>query len=252
MISFVPMAKLFLLGHPQRAEMPIFQSYRLLFVHIPKNAGRSVEAALLGETGTPDGGRRSLLNRAATFLARETASRFPRDHLIGTLDVSLAAQHLTYVEMEMLGLLPDEAGFRSFATVRNPYDRALSSVMHFREGSWVQEMDERQRMRGFEEQLAQWLEQPIADHNQRAHRRSQVAYLRNQEGLQAVETILRFEMIDQDFKAFMRDLGISGVTLPIRGHGGRTRDYRDYFDPASRRRVELAFGEDIDAFEYSF
>ena len=232
--------------------MPLFRNYRLLFVHIPKNAGRSIEAALLNDAGSPDDGRRSLLNRAATFMARETASRFAREHLIGTLDFALASQHLTYVEMEMLGLLPESSDFRSFAIVRNPYDRALSSVMHFSDDTWVHEGDGRARKRAFEKRLAEWLERPIADHNQRAHRRSQIAYLRDQSGSQAVEKILRFETIGDDFSAFMRDLGHGEVSLTVRGHAGRKRDYRDYYDAASRSLVEQAFGEDIDAFEYSF
>ena len=47
----------------------------VLFVHIPKNAGRSIETALLGGLGSPDGGRRNFVNRAAPWLARRTAPK---------------------------------------------------------------------------------------------------------------------------------------------------------------------------------
>ena len=143
--------------------------------HIPKNAGRSIEEALLGEDGSPDGGRRSWLNRVATFVSRETASPFARKYLIGTLDVALASQHLTYVEMQLLGLLP-ETPLRSFAVVRNPFDRALSSMIHFDRGAWVDEPDTTRRQDEFERVLGRWLDRDLSDHNERAHRRPQVDF----------------------------------------------------------------------------
>lgn len=233
-------------------DMPLFPEHRLLFVHIPKNAGRSIEQALLGDAGTPDDGRRSLLNRFATALARETSSDFARKHLIGTLDVTLASQHLTYVEMELLGLLPTEGDLRPFAVVRNPYDRILSSVMHFSGPEWPHEEDEKARKHAFAAQLERWLDRPIRDHNERAHRRTQLAYLRDQTGAQIVETVIRFENLVEDFASLMQSYGLGDIALPFRGNAGRSRDYKDYYDAASRKRVEDAFGEDIDAFEYSF
>lgn len=232
--------------------MPIFQDHKLLFIHIPKNAGRSIEAALLGGAGTPDDGRRSLLNRGATFISRRTRSRFPERYLIGTLDVALAAQHLTYVEMEMLGLLPEEDGFHSFAVLRNPFDRALSSIMHFSSDAWVQEPDPRVRQKQCAARLAHWLERPLSDHNERAHRRTQLAYLRDQHGKLAVDSLLSFETISEDFSALLEACGIKGLKLPFRGRAGRKRGYRDYFNSESRKLVEDAFGEDLDAFGYTF
>lgn len=232
--------------------MPIFPDHNLLFVHIPKNAGRSVEAALLGDRGTPDDGRRSGPNRAAKLLLTETASSFAREHLIGTIDVSLASQHLTYVEMEMLGLLPDGDEFHSFAIVRNPFDRALSSTMHFSADRWVDEADASRLAQSTAARLSQWLDRPLADHNDRAHRRTQLSYLRDSRGEIVVDSILRFENLAHDFAEFLEARGISGLQLPFRGSAGRDRSYRDYYDHHSRRLVEEAFGEDLDAFCYEF
>jgi hypothetical protein len=175
--------------------MPFFRDRNLLFVHIPKNAGRSIEAALLGPTGSPDGGRRSWPNRLATGAQRRTAAVGVRERLIGTLDVTVAAQHLTFAEIELLGVLPagQLAHCRRFCVCRNPFDRAVSSVFHF--GGNPLDQSE------FERALDRWLDRPPRDHNELAHRRTQAAYVRDSRGQPAVPHVLRFERLCDDFDA---------------------------------------------------
>lgn len=221
-------------------------------MHIPKNAGRSIEAALLGGNGSPDGGRRSLVNRTATLISRCTAPRFAKTHLIGTLDVTLAAQHLTFVEMEMLGLLPENNDYISFCVVRNPYDRALSSVMHFSRAEWKASADDEERRSGFERDLEAWLNAPLTDHNLRAHRRSQVDFLHNRKGEIAVDHILRFESIGKEFSALSDGLGWTGVGIERVGDSGRRRTYLDYYTEGAKVLVERYFAADLDAFKFVF
>lgn len=233
-------------------EIPYFPDLNCLFVHIPKNAGRSIETALLKESGSPDSGRRSLVNRAATLLSRSTAPSFAKTHLIGTLDVTLAAQHLTFVEMEMLGLLPDTTNYMSFCVVRNPYDRALSSVMHFSEARWVSSEDEDERRMGFEQGLKAWLEMPLPDHNIRAHHRSQVDFIRNRHGEIAIDHLLRFENLEDDFSNLLTRIGAENRMVRKIGDSGRSRMYRDFYTPDARRLIDSAFKQDIEMLGYSF
>lgn len=225
--------------------MPFFRDRNLLFVHIPKNAGRSIEAALLGSTGLPDGGRRSLPNRLATGVQRCTAAALVRERLIGTLDVSVAAQHLTFAEIELLGVLPADqlARCRRFGVCRNPFDRAISSVLHFCGDP---------QDRPFEHALGRWLDRTPLDHNELAHRRTQAAYLRDSRGQPAVPHVLRFERLAEDFSQLMAEFGLESVSLPQRGTSRCGRSHRDYFNPAARRVVERAFAEDLDQFGYAF
>lgn len=232
--------------------LPFFRDQNLLFVHIPKNAGRSIEAALLGPTGSPDGGRRSWSNRLATGAQRCTAAVGVRERLIGTLDVTVAAQHLTFAEIELLGVLPADqlAHSRRFCVCRNPFDRAVSSVLHFcgrthPEGT-PQEQSE------FERGLTRWLDRPPRDHNELAHRRTQLAYLRDSRGQPAVPYVLRFERLCDDFTQLMAEFGIDGVSLPRRGTSLRGGNHRDYFNSSARRAVERAFAEDLEQFGYAF
>lgn len=229
--------------------MPVFPDLNLLFVHIPKNAGRSIEEALFGNAQAPHSGRRSTLNRAFHALTVLTAPKTVRSRLVGTLDHVLVAQHMTYGEMDLLGLLPEGAPM-PFAVCRNPYDRAVSSVSHFADArnhaATPKTPDE------FERALFAWLDRAPKDHNERAHRRPQIDYILDRRGRRAVETVLQYEALGDEFAAFTARIGEPQITLPWHGRSKRSRDYRDYLTQAARSRVETEFGDDIEAFGYTF
>lgn len=231
--------------------MPVFHALRTLFIHIPKNAGRSIEEALLQGNGTPDSGRRSLANRAATLVQRRTGSDFVRTHLIGTLDHVFASQHLTYIEMSHLRLLPEEvlSGYRKFCVCRNPYDRAVSTVLHF-----TSEAGEEPPATApeFESRLKAWLDRPKTDHNLIAHDRPQSDYVLDDRGRIAIETVLRFENLAEDFAALASSMALPEDALTWFGKATRSRRYQDYFTPEARSLVERKYGEDLDRFGYSY
>lgn len=159
---------------------------------------------------------------------------------------------MTYVEMEMLGLLPESKDFVSFCVVRNPYDRALSSVMHFSKAEWNNTDNDEERRAGFERDLEAWLNSPLTDHNLRAHRRAQVDFLRDRNGEVAVKHVLRFETLAVDFAALGERGGWSGVDIGRVGDSGRRKKYLDYYADRSRKMVEDCFGDDLGAFSYTF
>ncbi len=229
--------------------MPIFHDLNLLFVHIPKNAGRSIEEALYGNARAPHSGRRSFLNRAAHSLCLLTAPRDVTSNLVGTLDQVLVAQHLTYGEMDLLGLLPEDSSAR-FAVCRNPYDRVVSSVSHFADARKHEAMPNTPGE--FERALQLWLDRAPNDHNERAHRRPQIDFLLDRRGERAVETVLRYEELAQDFDAFMKSVGLPRITLPWHGQSARSRNHREYLTATSRMLIETEFGDDIEAFEYQY
>lgn len=232
--------------------MPVFPELRLLFIHIPKNAGRSVEQALLGARGSPSSGRRTVLNRVAHALQQLTRSRFAETHLIGTLDQVFAAQHLTLSEIQLLGLSPETVGehaYRSFCVCRNPFDRVISSVFHF---GGIGKDSQASNAATFERALDVWLDRPLRDHNERAHRRLQIEYILDARGRLSVDEVLRYENLEVGFAELMRKSGRESVVLPWHGKSFRSRKYDEYFTPASRKKIEMTFGEDIEAFKYRF
>lgn len=224
--------------------MPYLIDHELLFVHIPKNAGRSIEAAIMPEILEPRMHVRSLFNRAVTWLSRRTAPTCSHRLLHTTLDVTLAAQHLTYVEIEMLNLAP-KALLRKekcFCVCRDPFDRAVSSVAHF--------LGPQDDPRTFERALESWLDCDPRDHNEAAHRRTQASFVTDRTGRRAVGTVLRFEALEKDFAHLCERTGLN-ATLPWHGKAQRGRDLDALYTSRSRQLILSAFEEDFDAFGYS-
>ena len=213
--------------------MPYFKEFNSFFIHIPKNAGRSIEQAFLGSRDAPNKGRRSKLNRLFHFLSVATSSEYAKENLIGTLDYVLASQHLTYLELDLLGLLPtDDCAY--FSIIRNPFDRAVSSVFHF-------QVDHSNPIRDpseFERQLGAWLDRELTDHNLRAHRRPQSDFLINKDGQVIDAAFLRFESLQSDLKGRAERNCLQIPDLPWHGRSNRDRDYHELFTSHARKRIE--------------
>lgn len=154
--------------------------------------------------------------------------------------------------MEMLGLLPRDADYVSFCVVRNPYDRALSSVIHFTKAEWTNSENDEERRVGFELDLESWLNRPIEDHNMRAHRRAQIDFVRNRKGEVVVNHILRFETLAEDFLALGEHLGWTGINIKRVGDSGRRKSYQDFYSERSKKMVEECFGDDCEAFGFNY
>lgn len=154
--------------------------------------------------------------------------------------------------MELLGLLPESNDYMSFCVVRNPYDRALSSVMHFSKAEWKDSDEDEERRESFEHDLETWLRKPLTDHNLRAHRRNQVDFIRDRRGEIAIDHVLRFDDIGHDFAALSDRMGWSDVDIKRVGDSGRRRTYREYYTEGAKALVEQYFAEDLKVFGFSF
>lgn len=235
------------------STLPIFHDHKLVFVHIPKNAGKSVESAFLGDRGS-ELGKRSRMNEAFKLMLRLTSNPAPRKHLLGSLDYTFAAQHMTLKELSDLGFVTSRTcpDYRSFAVVRNPYDRAVSSVFHhfgraLREGTRRIDTAE-----DFDRAFMEWLDEAPKDHNQIAHKRTQFEFL-SLDGLTiGVETLIRYENLAAEFQVFCRAQGVSEVELGWAGKNNRSRDYKEYFTQSARDMLEKVYAQDLSSLKYSY
>lgn len=237
--------------------MPIFSEYNALFVHIPKNAGRSIERAFLPQSLTPSSGRRSNLNKFARWALQKSANPVPSQRFLGTLDVALASQHLTLEEIRLLGLLPEQQidQFFKFSVVRNPYDRVLSSVLHFsrNDNQRLFRLPDRPNAKDFEAAILAWINVETRDHNVLAHRRPQSDYLRIRDVANASDYMLRFENLNDDFDMLRDRLGSPDLSLGKTGESRfEDRNYRNLYTDISRKAVEQAFAVDLELFNYRF
>ncbi len=227
--------------------MPYLPSHNLLFIHIPKNAGKSIESALgIGWHSSGNNFRpRNLCNVAAKWLLNLSSDQYAKQHLGGVIDVGLCAQHLTLVEIEMLGLIPSNQ-FRtctSFAVVRDPFARAVSTFKH-----WTPRQD--WTVANFEYFCTVGYDKLEGRHNALAHRRRQVDFIKDLSGDLAVHHLLRFESLDQDFSQFCSTVGLVNSALPTLGSNHLGQPWATLYSPSAVSAIQDRFREDFELLNY--
>ncbi len=214
--------------------MPIDRTRSVLFIHIPKTAGTSIEQALgiWGDWRVED--RDTLFGQISSpdLLAAGLGSSF--------------LQHLTLAEVRTHFEQPSRPF--TFSIVRNPWDRLLSVYHridpHLASHALACGVDLAS--------LSFDCFVPEVLRLKHAHTASQVAYLRV-DGAIAVDFVGRYETLTTDIAQVGRKLGTQ-LDLP-KVNLGRSRahdDYRAFYSDEARSIVARVYEEDCDAFGYRF
>jgi len=161
------------------------------------------------------------------------------------VSLSVYLQHATAREVRSL-LPPDCAGYFSFAFVRNPWDRMVSTFSR---------MDGHMAWRAFEAgydlrgaTFDEFVE--VARVFRHVHLQPQAQILCDENGACGVDFLGRFDRLDQDFAVVAERLG---VTVRLERHNSSSHeDYRKHYNDRSRRLVAELYREDIEAFGYEF
>ena len=158
----------------------------------------------------------------------------------------------------------ERARLHTFTSIRNPYDSLASMYVKKRDKyqpllgdrtSWiyrvpgyVEDMNFC-RTHSFEEWLEKhyqvsWLDRALGRGRRSLHAR----YTRG------VDTVLRFERLQQDFESVMRRAGVRGdVTVPtFNATPRREANYQTYYTEKARRLVGYVFQPDLERYGYSF
>jgi len=210
--------------------MPIVLDGKAIFIHIPKNAGTSIERAfgLQKPLNYPESKRRELL--------------------YGRFDEHKAVQHYTPQELIDHKLLTFESYNQmfSFTFVRNPFDRFVSEYKYrcskhsdfplFKEFVFhVYKLYQEDGLYGF-----LW-----------NHLVPQVDYVAEIQG-KGVDFIGRFENLNQDFKELCRTFDLGGLDLERHNISSSNKRYQEYFNQETRQIIEQVYGNDLEVFGYSF
>lgn len=225
--------------------MPYLNNKNLLFIHIPKCAGKSFEVAtgIISESESKHYKWRSFINRFSKFMLILTRDKKSLPRLWGTYDTTLALQHLTFNEIQMLSLLDKHKLNNSIkvAIVRNTYDRVVSSFHHMRLNNET-----------FENFVERYYSSDNLDHNDLAHKRTQLSYLTDFKGNIVVDNIIRFEFLKSDFNNFINKYKIESNYLPHLGKQRNNVSYKEFYNEKTLNLVNKIFKDDIEYFKFKF
>lgn len=235
----------------------IVPSLKLVFVHVPKTAGQSIERALCDRIGVEWEDRRKIPELVLSNRPEDARQPLKLSHL--------AARE--YVEFGYLSELEWDQ-YSSFGVVRNPWQRLVSSYVHLRLPYVVS--------------FRAWVRQLPAHGTDKVgiQTRSQVDYLFDKNGNKLVDEILQFETLKTDWQPISERFGLEPVLPRINVAKKRWRrsspndliriarrrgttaamnfarhsrsHWRDYYDVSTERLVGQLYAEDVDAFDYAF
>lgn len=208
----------------------ICNTRKILFIHIPKTGGTTVEWMIRPAHADSDEPDYSTLRGW--------------DEKYGWLD------HLTRQQVNELYSYDELRDYLVFTVVRNPWDR-LVSEFHWKRatsGLRLPFHEYVRRLHGGEvEELQKHYKAPTAF---RQHMRSQASYCFDGEGGPGMR-ILRYESFEHDVVGLLRTVGIRSKTLP-RLRASVHEGYTSYYDKCTMEMVEELYHDDIEAFGYEY
>ena len=217
--------------------MPVSHDLRCVFVHIPKTGGTSIEVALSMRPADKQ--------EHAELLFGPVLSGELRRLDLGTGYL----QHLTWAEIERVDHGKALANYYSFAIVRNPWDRLVSSFSYP-----DKHMRRKARTQGIELDGLDFETYVRAvgalDH---AHLCPQADYVIDANGRLNIDFLGRFETLAESFLKICQRLGIER-SLPVekRSRGRAPGGYCSYYSAETRDIVATRYARDIETFHYAF
>jgi hypothetical protein len=199
--------------------------FNTIFVHIPKTAGQSIEQVFLDRYGLSWDERASLLLRKNSEPQRGPARLA---HLYAR----------EYVECGHVSKAAFEQSFK-FAVVRNPYDRTVSEYL-YRNPS---------KRKSFPEFVDSIGESANEFSDLSRHVAAQSKFVHDRDGTVMVDAILRFESLEQDFRAISSQLFGEIIKLPHRNKSSFPVAL-PLLDLDTRQKIFRLYEEDFDLFRY--
>jgi len=203
--------------------MPVFDDLELIFIHIPKNAGTSIEMTINGERGEYSG--------------HYEWKKYKRD-------------------------VPSKwEDYASFSVVRNSFDRTVSNYVYSRRETsfWHNAKNpEQSRMgkhfdydtlkdRSFSEAVDMLSE---LEHQGWGY---QYPYICDEDQNIVVDYVLKMENLESEFNEMLRESGKErSISLKEKNVTREEKDYRKWYGEEEREKVKEYYKTDIELFNYSF
>ena len=200
----------------EEISLKAFDTYKCIFVHIPKCAGISLGRAMFGE---------------------------------------YAGNHMNIATYQLIFSKAEFDSYFKFAFVRNPWDR-LVSAFHFLKKGGIAARDKVWASANlvefdtFDDFVKRWL---TSDNVLTwEHFKPQYRYICDPHGKLQVDYVGRFEQIEVDFDYICEQIGIN-VELPHHNETGKEKKhYRSYYTEETKQIVAEVYQKDIEMFNYQF
>jgi hypothetical protein len=221
----------------------ICKDLKVIFVHIPKTAGQSIERFFLEQCGLT-------WEQRSQFLLRPNS-----DPQLGPKRLA----HLTAAEYVSCGHLSQEdfADYYKFSFVRNPWDRLVSEYYFY---NYHQKYS-------FKEFVLHGFPGKAMEDDYR-HIMPQYDFLYDSQGERIVDFVGRFENLKADFNVICDTLNIKRRNLPhvneskqrkynrlldlLLPFKSQKRKYSEYYDKETMEIVAERYKKDIETFKYMF
>jgi hypothetical protein len=211
----------------------ISHTKKFLFIHVPKTGGNSVSTALQTYTDIQ-------------FVAANSPKGFGVNENFWPIDpVYGSIKHFSVEQWSTL-LGESISDYFLFGTVRNPFDRAISTYFFMKQAMiqnrvpWLEDHSDEARERFSKSEFHNFLVSGVP---------TQLSFLKSNAGLNI--HLMRYERLVEDFVAVSRKLGLNQASLPVINASRRPPSTRLLAADTQKLLIDV-YQEDFRSFGYGY